>query len=116
MADTYEREPGDSPGRFINRVGEGIRSELNQTYAQHLAETRQKMREEQDRADTRIASAPTPRCEPSESPSIAGVAGINSGASPRAQPAGSRPASSPSARPTCARSACRSWPSPASPA
>ena len=57
MADTYEREPGDSPGRFINRVGEGIRSELDQTYAQHLAETRQKMREEQDRADAdRICS------------------------------------------------------------
>ena len=57
MADTYEREPGDSPGRFINRVGDGIRSELEQTYAQHLAETRQKMREEQDRAEAdRICS------------------------------------------------------------
>jgi hypothetical protein len=51
MADTYEREPGDSPGRFINRVGDGIRSELDQTYAQRLVEARQQIREEQDRAE-----------------------------------------------------------------
>ena len=57
MADNYEREPGDSPGRFINRVGDGVRSELEQSYAQRRVEARQQMREEQDRADAdRICS------------------------------------------------------------
>ena len=57
MADNYEREPGDSPGRFINRVGDGVRTELEQSYAQRLVEARQQMREEQDRADAdRICS------------------------------------------------------------
>ena len=57
MADNYEREPGDSPGRFINRVGDGVRSELEQSYTQRLLEARQQMREEQDRADAdRICS------------------------------------------------------------
>lgn len=57
MADNYDREPGDSPGRFINRVGDGVRAELEQSYAQRLVEARQQMREEQDRADAdRICS------------------------------------------------------------
>jgi hypothetical protein len=115
MADTYEREPGDSPGRFINRVGDGIRSELEQTYAQRLVEARQQMREEQDRAEAdRICADVSLRTQ--RMAEYRRGRWYQLGASPRARPAGSRPASSPSARPTCARSACRSWPSPACPA
>ncbi len=57
MADNYEREPGDSPGRFINRVGDGISADLEQTYTERLVDARRQMREEQDRADAdRICS------------------------------------------------------------
>ncbi len=57
MSDHYEREPGDSPGRFINRIGEGVRSDLEQSYTERLLEARREMREEQDRAEAdRICS------------------------------------------------------------
>ena len=57
MADNYEREPGDSPGRFINRVGDGVRADLEQDFTRRLVELRQELREEQDRADAdRICS------------------------------------------------------------
>jgi hypothetical protein len=57
MAEHYEREPGDSPGRFINRIGEGVRSDLEESYTERLLHARQEMREEQDRADAeRICS------------------------------------------------------------
>ncbi len=57
MAEHYEREPGDSPGRFINRIGEGVRADLEESYTERLLHARQEMREEQDRIDAeRICS------------------------------------------------------------
>lgn len=54
MADEYEREPGDTPGRFINKVAAGVRSDLEQGYMERLVQARKEMREEQDLADARF--------------------------------------------------------------
>ena len=54
MADEYEREPGDTPGRFINKVAAGVRADLEQGYTDRLVQARQQMREEQDLADARF--------------------------------------------------------------
>ncbi len=51
MPDYQEKEPGDSPGRFINRIGEGVRADLEQSYTERLVAARKEMREEQDRAE-----------------------------------------------------------------
>lgn len=51
MAEEYEREPGDTPGRFINKVAAGVRADLEQGYAERLMQARKEMREEQDLAD-----------------------------------------------------------------
>jgi hypothetical protein len=51
MADEYERQPGDTPGRFINNVAAGVRADLEQSYTERLVQARRQMREEQDRAD-----------------------------------------------------------------
>jgi hypothetical protein len=51
MPDYQEKEPGDSPGRFINRIGEGVRADLEQSFTERLVAARKEMREEQDRAE-----------------------------------------------------------------
>ena len=51
MPDYQDKEPGDSPGRFINRIGEGVRADLEQSYTERLVAARREMREEQDRAE-----------------------------------------------------------------
>jgi hypothetical protein len=54
MAEEYEREPGDTPGRFINKVAAGVRADLEQSYAERLLQARKEMREEQDLADAKF--------------------------------------------------------------
>jgi hypothetical protein len=51
MPDYQDKEPGDTPGRFINRIGEGVRADLEKSYAERFIEVRREMREEQDRAE-----------------------------------------------------------------
>jgi len=51
MPDYQEKEPGDSPGRFINRIGEGVRADLEKSFTQRVVEMREEMRAEQDRAE-----------------------------------------------------------------
>lgn len=51
MPDYQDKEPGDTPGRFINRIGEGVRADLEQSYTERLVAARREMREEQDRAE-----------------------------------------------------------------
>lgn len=51
MIDQSERQPGDTPGRFINNVAAGVRADLEQGYAERLVQARRQMREDQDRAD-----------------------------------------------------------------
>jgi hypothetical protein len=51
MPDYQDKEPGDTPGRFINRIGEGVRADLEKSFTDQILEARREMREEQDRAE-----------------------------------------------------------------
>lgn len=51
MPDPQEKEPGDTPGSFINRIGDGVRADLEQSYTEQILKARREMREEQDRAE-----------------------------------------------------------------